>query len=171
MRTLVTVLLSICLITGTATAGDHPQGAKRMVIRDTDTTEALAWTVKGGLPLPAASPTIVGARLDVEADSGETASFDLPASGWTVNGTETRYVFRNPLAPNGPSPVKRVALRAGRGLRVFARASGITLDEGMQGTMTLVLTVGSDLYCSAPHPRATSPDATWRGPVPRPSRA
>ena len=59
-----------------------------------------------------------GATLRVFAQGGESASMDLPASGWAANATATAFAFKNPLAPAGPSPVRAATLKGLRSLKI-----------------------------------------------------
>ena len=130
-------------------AADHPLDARKLALRDTSSEQSFSWvTTFLASPLPASSPTAVGAVLHIAAENGESVSWSLPASGWTVNDAGTVYHYRNPLAPGGPSPVKVAVLKNGRMLKVAAKESGLTLDEVSQGTIQVQLTVGSDVYCS-----------------------
>jgi hypothetical protein len=100
--------------------------------------------------LPAQSPTVVGASLEVVSGSGEHATLDLPATGWGAyqSGTRFQYVFKDRTAPAGPSAVKLAILKGGGSIKLSARSSGITLDETSQGTVSVVLRIGDDAYCS-----------------------
>jgi hypothetical protein len=102
---------------------------------------------------PAANPAATGALLVVAAENGEAATFPLPDAGWTTNTGGTVVRFKNPAAPGGISVVKAVVLRDAKLLKVAARASGLTLDEPSQGTVSITLTIGGDVYCS----RCTAP--------------
>src|SRR5207244_6247711 len=98
---------------------------------------------------PSADPMRVGAVLQiVNPISGEAATFDLPPADWSANMAAGFYRFVNPDAPAGNSRVRFALIRSGSGIQVVARATGITLDEPAQGTLGVILTVGSDRYCS-----------------------
>src|SRR6185503_12616926 len=73
---------------------------------------------------------------------------DLPPSGWTANSTGTVYKFKNALAPAGPSPVKAATVKVGKGIKVAAKGLGGLVLDGSQPSVTVVVTVGSDRYCS-----------------------
>jgi hypothetical protein len=100
--------------------------------------------------LPASNPSVVGAKVRVYNQAGESAWLDLPASGWSTyqSGTRTQLVFKNREAPLGSSTVKLAMLREQQLIRVAARSSGLTLDEASQGTVGIQLIIGSDVYCS-----------------------
>jgi hypothetical protein len=141
------VLLSIV---SAAAAADHPHEARKLALKERNARQSLSWSVRLPPPAaPAASPLVVGATLEVRAESGEGASFDLPASGWTADGSGTTFKYKNRDAPSGPSPVKAVTLKAQRAIKVTGKGTGVTLDEAAQGTVVVALVVGGDAYCSA----------------------
>ena len=148
MRTRAIAML-LCLA-GNATANDHPEEAAKLSLKDVGGRRALAWFAKMPPPaLPAASPVAAGATLVVRTAAGETASFDLPASGWTANASGTSFKYKNALAPAGPSGVKSATVKDMRVVKVAGKAIGITLDEATQGAVSIALTIGDDVYCSS----------------------
>jgi len=135
----------------------------RLVLKDTLGRQKAIYIAKAPsltVPLPggADDPTIVGATIEIlNPTSGEHVVFDMPASNWSVNASGT-YRFFNRDAPAPPSEVKvtvfkngMIKLRAGcrpcAPPRVFEPA-GLTLDEPSQGSIGMVLTVGSRQYCA-----------------------
>jgi hypothetical protein len=93
-------------------------------------------------------PTAVGATLKiVNPTSGESASVDLPSSSWSASSSEVQYKFKNPAAPSGPSAV-RVALLRNGSIKVRAESTLISLNETSQGSLGVVLSVGSTRYCA-----------------------
>ena len=128
---------------GIAAAVEYPETARKMVLKD---GRKLGWTAIAP-PGVGTSPLAVGATLEVRSTSGETASFALPAPGWSLNTAGT-YTYSNPLAPGGPSAVRKVTLKPHKVLKVVARSSGLTLDESTQGSVSVALTFGGDVYCS-----------------------
>ena len=141
----------VLVLASRAFATDHLQQARKLTLRDRPGRSSLSWV--STLPtavLPAQSPTVVGASMRVAAAGGESATFDLPASGWSAYQTPTRfqYVFKNRTAPLGPSKVKLAVLKQGGAINVAAKSSGITLDETSQGAVSIVLRIGDDAYCS-----------------------
>ncbi len=148
--TRTTTFLACLLATlGTARAADHLQEASKLALRVTPQRSSLVWMSTSPLPaLPVSSPTSVGAALAITAASGEQATFHLPASGWQVNAAGTAYRFRGGALPGGPPSVKLATLKEGRRLKVAAKASGLSLDEPAQGTVSVQLGIGADVYCS-----------------------
>jgi hypothetical protein len=134
---------------GTALASDHPETARKLTLRTSGTKQSLTWSVRlPPPPLPSANPLATGATLRIFSATGETASFDLPASGWTARSAATTFTFKNALAPAGPTPVRTASLKGLRTLKVTAKTSGLTLDEPLQGAVGIELAIGDDVYCS-----------------------
>ena len=147
LRRLVLAALLALLPIG-ARAADHPEEARSLELRQrAPGRERLAWSARSPAPpAPAADPRLVGATLrSVGIDEEVTVS--LPPPGWGIRG-DGSLRFVNRLAPAGPSPVQRVALRVGRDLRLRAKATGIALDDPQQGSVSIFLTIGDDVYCS-----------------------
>jgi hypothetical protein len=95
-------------------------------------------------------PTKVGASVTIyNPNTCESATFDLPASNWRMDHAETvpAFKFSNRNAPAPPSEVQQAEIRIDR-LKILARASGIMLDESSQGSVGVVLTAGSQRYCT-----------------------
>lgn len=137
----------LACVAGPVCAGDHPEDARKLSIKDAGGRQSLAWVVSLPPPMPpTVAPTVAGATLTITGAGGESASFDLPAPGWVADRTATSFKFKN-TAPGGAS-VKTATFKSDRMIKVTARASGITLDEPMQGTVSVSLTIGADVYCS-----------------------
>ena len=141
--------LLLCLA-GTAAAVDHPEAARKLSLKDVRGRQSFAWSATMPPPvLPATSPVTAGATLVVRGANGESASFDLPASGWSADAAGTTFKYRNALAPGGPSGVKTATVKSERAIKIGGKATGITLDEPTQGTVSVALTIGADVYCSS----------------------
>ena len=133
----------------TVFAVDRPQEARKITLRDTDARGSFSWVATFPGPFqPLVSPAAVGAVLRITAGTGDEVSWALPAPGWTENLAGTLFRYRNPAAPAGPSPVRFAIFKYGRGLKVAAKSSGLTLDEPSQGTVVVQLTVGNEVWCS-----------------------
>jgi len=128
---------------------DQPRDAVKVLLKARNGKEKLVWVSKApALTLPAGDPAVSGASLEISNPvTLETATLQLPASGWSANGTNTVFKFKNPDAPTG-TPVKVAILKATL-LKVVAKGTGITLDEATQGNIEISLTVGTDRYCSS----------------------
>jgi len=137
-----------------ARAADQLLPGRSLVLRTSGSSaQRAAFSSKApGLVAPTVGgpgdPTVVGATFAIRAASGESAAFSLPASNWSVNAAGTVFKFRNRSAPSGPSQVKVALLRQHAGLRLSARATGITLDEPSQGSIGIIFTSGTMRYCA-----------------------
>jgi hypothetical protein len=147
-------LTAIALATSTARAVDISLPGTRLVIK-TARSGKLVYTYKGRIatvPGPDADPKTYGAAVRIlNPDSGETTIFALPASNWSGPDTAVprRYVRRYRDRRGSVGPVKLVVFRPARGLKMVARATGITVDEPTQGTVGVVLSMNGSLnYCS-----------------------
>jgi hypothetical protein len=129
--------------------GDQPRDAVRVLLKARNGKEKLVWVSKTpALTLPAGDPAVSGATLEIRNPvTLETATLSLPASGWSANGANTVFKFKNLDAPTGTA-VKVAVIKASV-LKVVAKGTGVTLDEATQGSIELSLTVGTDRYCSS----------------------
>src|SRR5581483_5004987 len=138
--------------TRTARAVDQTLPGTKLDIRDASTRRSLVFQTKSSAvvaPSGPDAPTTVGATFQVfNPNSGESATFDMPAANWSVNSTGTMFRFRNRSAPAGPSAVKLAVIKDGRLIKVSAKDSGLTLDEPTQGSVGIVLTSGTRRYCA-----------------------
>jgi hypothetical protein len=89
-------------------------------------------------------PRTVGASLEIRANSGESATLDLPSSGWSLNNAGTAYRYQG----GSGDDVKVSVLRDGARLKVVARTTGITLDEPSQGSVALIFKSGGLRVCA-----------------------
>src|SRR5690349_6607034 len=100
-------------------AADVPVAGQKLVLKAaTGKPASLGWNVKGtsvaAPPLGSGDdPRTTGATLTIVSARGERATFALPAGSWSQRGAKPVYRFKNPTAPNGPSPVKTALLRDG----------------------------------------------------------
>ena len=133
-----------------ASATDHPQDALKLILKqNTATGKAKAvWLSKAPpIALPAQPPTSVGGAF-VVTGTDESASTLLPAADWKTNAAGTLYKFVNAAAPGGSSKAKVALVKKDKVLKVVAKDSLIQLNDLTQGTVTVVLTIGTDTYCS-----------------------
>ncbi|TMB21136.1 MAG: hypothetical protein E6J71_08820 [Deltaproteobacteria bacterium] len=99
------------------------------------------------------NPVANGAFLHVfnNAGSGDSACFPLPAAGWVAtNPNKAVYRYSDPTFADGPC--NRVTIkRAGR-LRAKCQSTvqpiPYSLDEAMQGSVGVNLTIGPATYCA-----------------------
>src|SRR2546428_4748373 len=151
MRTwIATALAMALLLDGVAFATDFLHQASLLSLKSSPVRQKLRFVARvPPVRSPSADPMRVGASLEiVNPISGEAATFDLLPAGWSTLAATGFYRFVNPAAPAGISSVRFAVIRSGSSIQVVARATGITLDEPAQGTLGVILTVGSDRYCS-----------------------
>jgi len=153
------VLAAIVLlhgVAGSAAATDHPVAGRRLVLKRTAGHEKLVLELNDPtVPVPAAGnaddPTTAGLQLDLlGGNSLATATLSAPSgTGWSAKtGITTRYRYTNPAAPAGPSPIRLVNLRDGRGLKIVARQVGLPLTAP-EGRIAVRITMGGTRICAA----------------------
>jgi hypothetical protein len=78
-----------------------------------------------------------------------TAPPGVGSPGWRVKvGATGAYVYANPTAPLGPSPVRKVSLKQGRVAKVVAASlDGLPLDAA-QGSVAIRVTTGTLRSCA-----------------------
>jgi hypothetical protein len=100
-------------------------------------------------PVPASGndPSGAGATVDLFSKNEGEASFNLPATNWTRNGSGTVYKFSNKLAPGGPSSVKITVIKKGKGIKLSGKATGLPLT-GSQGSVGIRIRTGFERNCA-----------------------
>ncbi len=139
---------AVVLLAAPAYATDHPQEATKLNLTQSASSgrAKLAWMSKTPpIAAPGSDPRAVGATLRVIGGGGDV-SVALPSSLWSASRGTYRFTHRD--APAAPSPVKAVILTPDRKLTLVAKSSIIPLDAPREGTVSVILTVGSDVYCS-----------------------
>src|SRR5206468_1276851 len=119
---------------------------RRLAVRSSDPS------VANGIN-PVINPVANGAFLQVfnNAGSGESDCLPLPATGWTVVAP-AKFIFRysDPTFVNGPCNL--AIIKRGRFFRANCRSSvqpiPYSLDEPMQGSVGVNLTIGPATYCA-----------------------
>ena len=133
-------------------------GASLTIVDGGPTRRSVKFRAKDGKTAdginPLINPTIQGVTLQVfnASGSGDSACFTLPASGWEEVGSPDNplFVYRDRGFANGPCSLARIW----RGRFVRASCSSqihpvtYTLDEPMQGSVGVSLTVGPATYCA-----------------------
>jgi hypothetical protein len=119
----------------------HPISGERLVLkRSSSGRQILVFVSKDPtvyVPAFGAAddPTVVGSQIDVYSPAGSSPPFAItipPVSGtpgWTTAPSPPAYRFRNASAPAGYSVVRQVKLRAGKGLKIVARATGLDMTR------------------------------------------
>ena len=109
-------------LAASAAADDVPATGRKILVRDDARKHALSVDVRDPAvtaPSPGSGedPTLTGASLVIRNPmSGESATFILPAVGWTSVSNGGSYKFRNREAPGGISPVKSARITSPTGL-------------------------------------------------------
>lgn len=144
----------------TGGAADYPFPGTTLRLQRSGAGEKLVLVLNdASIPVPAqGSPdnpaATAGLRLVLfgHDSPGEIAEFTAPPGlgqpGWKYGTSGTvRYRFRNSAAPGGSSPIRAVAVRAGKGLRIVARAVGLGL-AGAQGAVGVRVEMGATRLCA-----------------------
>jgi ABC-2 type transport system ATP-binding protein len=148
LRVAITVVSLLTVSAPLASAADLLVPGQKLALSDRSDRQKLTFTAKSSLITTADDPRTGGATLTIViADTGESATFDLPASHWTANGSGTVFKWKNQNAPNPPSEVKVALLKSGT-LKVKAHATGISLNEPSQTAVGVVLATGTTRYCT-----------------------
>ena len=146
-------LLSLGGVLIVATSGaaiDHPLEARLLKLRERPTggEAKLSWRSRTPLSAPVEDPRTDGAYLRIDGLDAPAVFFLAPRQ-WTVDATGTRHQFKDSSRwPGRPAPVRKVALLQGSGAQVTARSERIDLDDAAPTSVSLTLTIGSDVYCS-----------------------
>src|SRR5262245_59237764 len=153
----------VLLLTAAAWATDHEQEALRLLVKQKTATgkAKTVWVSTSPPPaLPALPPTSVGGRF-VLTGANQIGTANLSATIWKANATGTLYKYVNKDAPQGDSVCKVVLVKDAKMLKVVCKGSLIDLDDAAQGTVTVTLIMGADVYCStcdAPQKDEGGPD-------------
>jgi len=146
--------------TGAPVPGRVPVSGAKLTLTDHGATRrmvsvrSLDPSVANGINL-AINPVANGAFLHIfnNAGSGDSACFPLPATEWRRVGTSDSsiyYKYRDLTFANGPC--SQVTIKRGRVFRATCRSSvqpiPYSLDEAMQGSVGVNLTVGPATYCA-----------------------
>jgi sugar lactone lactonase YvrE len=147
----IAAAVALAVSTGAALAADHPQNASVLSFREKrSSTEARAlWRSDTPPPaLPASDPRIVGAMLRVVGLDQESL-FLLPPERWTLDASGTRYRFKDVRSgPGRPTPIRDVRIEEGRRLKISGLSERIDLDGAVPGAVSVVLSIGTDVYCA-----------------------
>jgi hypothetical protein len=145
---LLTVTVGPCRI---AAAADHPMEASVLDIQDAGDRQRLRLSTPSPFHLPGVSPDLTGAVLQVGNPlTGEVGYLLLPpGDGWSRSASGTSYAYNGRANGDVSPPVRSLRLKEGGRLKLVTRATGITLDEGSQGRLSVVLAMGGDRYCWA----------------------
>ena len=125
----IRIVLAIACATSVVGAAEHPEEARKLSLKERNGRQSLSWSVRVPPPvLPATSPVAIGATLELWTQGGESATFDLPASGWTANGSGQTFKFTDAAS----TAIKSVTLRNQRTIKATGKRTGVTLDEAFK---------------------------------------
>ena len=116
LPTIALAVAALGVLAAPSGAVDQAITAKRLVVRDTPTPKLLmvsSANIQAPTQTGTDDPTFFGATLTVTTQSGESATIDLPASGWKASSNGV-FRFKNTIAPSGISPVKTAIIVPGR---------------------------------------------------------
>src|SRR5262245_52200270 len=128
--------LVIVLIAGfAARAIDQPLPGTRLRLARSANRENLALVLNDpAIAVPAAGSADdpaqyagLGLTLFGHGSPEDMATWSVAAgAGWkTRSGARTVYRYRNPDAPAGPTTIRAIVLRQGRGIKIAAKATGL----------------------------------------------
>ncbi len=148
--------LAAFLAAGAAHALDHTIPAVKLRLRllPSGKEQLLLFSKNPLLPIGAVGspddPSLAGAHIELFSPNGPAHTlFDVPAGlgnpGWKLEPTAQLYMFRNGLAPGGPSLIKLLVLQNGKKVKILGKSTGLTL--GTLGAVGLRITAGSYRNC------------------------
>jgi hypothetical protein len=139
---------------------DQPIDAEKLVLRKTASGERLSFLSRdAGFLFPPrgsaddpATGTPGGVLVEVFSTGGGYASLSAPAgfgvSGWRVASIpRASFVYKNPIGVGGASPLRFVALRQGKAIKISARATGLALTAP-QLAVGIRITTGTRRSCA-----------------------
>jgi hypothetical protein len=93
-------------------------------------------------------PTLAPSGIELFTPNASSPSLDIPAvvgkPGWTTKPAPPTYQFKNSFAPSGISAVRFVKLRAGKGVKIVARATGLSMTQPL-GAVGILWTLPSPI--------------------------
>jgi hypothetical protein len=126
-------------------------------------------------------PTTVPIQIDLYTPTESSPLFDLVVPpgvgkpGWTTRPVPPTYTFTNSFAPEGISKVRSVKIRQGKGLKIVARATGLSMTTPLGAVGIAVrfdeLSAGLPVLCAhfgAASVRKDVPPIFMAGPSPPP---
>ena len=152
------VVLGACVLlagASAAPAADLPLSAVKLVAKQTAGGQKIVFVSRdASLPSPAAAeigdPSVLGLAVEVIAQSGAaTPVFAVPPGvgtpGWTVK--PSAWLYRNPDAPGGPTPVRRLVLKPGKRLKILVHTDDPEAAPPY-GTAGVRITIDADRVCA-----------------------
>ena len=163
---LLAIVVALLATRTSAPAADQLVAGTKIGLKvDSQGREKLTFQSKGTFAIPVASsgddPRQVGATLQlVNPNTNESFTFSLPSNHWSANSAGTSFRYRDSIPVE--SGAVRSAVIGGRKLKVAGRKVGITLNEQSQGTIGVVLTIGTFRYCAVFGPGSVTVDTPGR---------
>jgi hypothetical protein len=151
---IVAAITALGMLAGVASAEDQLLPGRKLVLKSTAAGGKAVFATKAPLTVFPASGSLVDPSMAggtfrlVNPTTGESQLFDLPPAGWSLRKNGTIYKFSNAGVPAGSTPAKVALLKQKKGMRVVAKASGLTLDEAQQGSVGVIVTTGGNRYCA-----------------------
>jgi hypothetical protein len=150
--TTTTTSTTISTTTSLLPADQHPVTGSRLILKKSSSgRETLIFVSKDpAVYVPAFGaaddPTLGYTHIDLYTPNASSPSLDIPAGvgkpGWLTKPAPPTYQFKNSFAPNGISVVRSVKLRAGKGLKIVARATGLSMTQPL-GAVGILWTLPS----------------------------
>lgn len=161
LRTLLSVLPGLLLASAleSAVAADHELDGGKLDVKRHNGKEQVTFSSKDPAMLfptigSADDPGIGspgGATIEILSVVEPTVSFAVPAGvgkpGWTSKlGNVSRHLYTNTSAPSGPTPIKKMQLRQGKGLILTSKQAGLAMTMATT-RIAIRITVGSQRNC------------------------
>jgi hypothetical protein len=135
-------------------ADQHPVTGSKLVLKKSSSgRETLIFVSKDPTVYVAAfggvdDPTLAPSGIELFTPNASSPSLDIPAvvgkPGWTTKPAPPTYQFKNSFAPSGISAVRFVKLRAGKGVKIVARATGLSMTQPL-GAVGILWTLPSPI--------------------------
>ncbi len=169
--------------------GHYPVTGRKLVLKKSSSgRETLIFVTSDPTVLVPAfggpdDPTLVTTQIELYSPVASSGSFAIAIPpgvgkpGWSTSPTPSAmYLFKNPDAPAGISVVRTVKLRAGRGLKIVGRATGLPMTTPLGAAGIIVrfddLSGGLPIMCAhfgASSVRKGTPPVFIAGPSPAPT--
>ena len=147
----------LLLFAGATLAADYGLFGNKVSLRErpgrTPRSDLTCKDVAVTLPAPGSpgDPSVAGVDVDVTVTNGGGASIAVPGgTGWTVKSSAPpSYAYKNPSAPQGGSPVRKLLLRGGKLVKLQVRGVAIGAASPSGGVQVVFRLVNGDRLCAA----------------------
>lgn len=159
------VLVAVAVLAAKSFAADQPLAGKTLSLKRSASSQVLKLELRDAgiaAPVPgtADDPSLHGLSLQLFGRAlQEMETLAVPAGpGWTVrSASPIRYTYRNPMAPSGPSPIRTLVYRAGKGVKLVARQVGLDVSAP-QGAVGVLVRTGGAQVCGLFDPPSVKRD-------------